>query len=294
MQHHKVLFKARFLPYLLIVPQLLVTLLFFIYPAIMALWQSFQAYSFWGLKHFFIGFDNYVQVLSSSEYYHSFAITLLMAGLVTVFSMALGLLLALCVNRVLKARAWYKTLILWPYAVAPAVAGVLWGFLFNPALGLLTHALHVLGIDWNYLAAPWEAFAVVVLAAVWQQASYNFIFYLAALQAVPTSIIESAALDGANAWQRFWHMVWPLLSPMSFFLLVMNLVYAFFDSFGIIATMTQGGPANGTNFLAFKVYLDGFVGGQVGHSAAQSVLLMVVVLVLVVFQFRFMEKKVHY
>ena len=192
------------------------------------------------------------------------------------------------------AALLYKTFMIVPYAVAPAVAGVLWLFMFSPTLGVVAYALAGFGIDWNYLLNSDHAIALIVMAAVWKQISYNFLFFLAGLQSIPKSLIEAAAIDGAGPWRRFWTIQFPLLSPTAFFLLVINVVYAFFDTFSIVDATTQGGPGQDTMILVYKVYNDGFKNGDLGGSAAQSVILMAIVIALTVVQFRYVEKKVNY
>lgn len=287
-------FNQSCLAWILILPQLVITLVFFIWPALMALYQSVIRGDAFGINHHFYGLMNFIDVLSSESYRVSLAITLLFSILVAFSTLFSGLLMAALVQNVAKGRGFFKTVFIWPYAVAPAIAGLLFRFLFNPAVGILTWIFNKCGYEFNYMLHPGQALFVVVIAASWQQFSYNFLFFLAGLQAIPQSVIEAATIDGANAWQRFWSIIFPLLSPTSFFLLVMNLIYSFFDTFGIIQVMTQGGPANATNTLVYKVYNDGFIGLDMGSSAAQSVILMLIVSLLTVVQFKFIERKVHY
>lgn len=284
----------RLLPYLLLAPQLVITLVFFIWPASQALFQSMLLEDAFGLKTQFVWFDNFKELFASDQYLAAFETTLIFSVSVTVSSMALSLLLAVMADRIIRGATAYKTFLIWPYAIAPAVAGVLWYFMFNPSIGINAYLLRALGYDWNHLLDGTDAMIMVVIAAAWNQISYNFLFFLAGLQAIPRSLIEAAAIDGAGKWRRFWTIVFPLLSPTTFFLLVVNLTYAFFDTFGIIHTMTSGGPGRSTTVLVYKVYSDGFVGQDLGSSAAQSVILMIVVAVLTVIQFRFIERRVHY
>jgi sn-glycerol 3-phosphate transport system permease protein len=283
------------LPLALIAPQLLVTLVFFYWPAVQALWQSFLVQDAFGLSTEFVWFENYVTLFSDPDYYRTLGTTFLFAGAVAAAALAFALLLAVMADREVRGAGLYRTLLIWPYAVAPAVAGVLFGFLFQPSLGILARFMRDrLGIDWNPLLDGDQALAMVVLAAAWKQISYNFLFFLAGLQAIPHSVIEAAAIDGARPWRRFWTIVFPLLSPTTFFLLVVNVVYAFFDTFGTIDTMTGGGPGRSTQTLVYKVYQDGRLGSDLGASAAQSVVLMAIVIALTAIQFRFVERKVTY
>lgn len=287
-------FKNKTLPILLVLPQLIITLIFFIWPALQALWQSVFISDPFGLHHHFVFLHNFLELFSSSTYLYSFWITFVFSACVTVLTLAFGLLFAYLVNQVVRGQKVYMLLLMWPYAVAPAVAGMLLRFIFDPAIGIAPYVLQHFGIHWDFNVSAGQALTLVVLIAVWQQTSYNFLFYLASLQGIPNSLLEASVIDGANAWQRFWHIVFPLLSPTTFFLLIMNMLYAFFDTFGIIQIVTQGGPANATQTLVYKVYNDGFVGLDFGSSAAQSVILMVVIIALTFIQFRFVEKKVHY
>lgn len=282
------------MPYLFVAPQVIITLIFFIWPALTAIKQSVFHSDAFGIHHYFAGLDNFRDILQSAEYLKAVLVTLIFSVSVTALTMASGLLMAVLVNRVVYGSGAYKTLLIWPYAVAPAVAGILWRFLFNPAIGVISYVLEQLGYNWNYLLHPHQALLLVIIAASWQQFSYNFLFFLAGLKAIPQSLLDAAALDGAGVYRRFWTVVFPLLSPTTFFLLVINLIYAFFDTFGIIQVVTQGGPAAATNILVYKVYNDGFVGLNAGSSAAQSVILMVIVISLTVIQFRYIERKVHY
>jgi len=290
----RVTFRHKTLPYLLVFPQLLVTALFFLWPAGQAVYQSVFIPDPFGLSTQFVGLGNFEFLLNDPYYLESFRTTAIFSLSVTVLSMGLALLFAVMADRVIKGATTYRTLLIWPYAVAPAVAGVLWLFLFNPSLGLVAYYLKFLGYNWNHVLNGGEAMLLVVVASSWKQISYNFLFFLAGLQAVPKSLIEAAAIDGAGQWRRFWTIVFPLLSPTTFFLLVVNLVYAFFDTFGVIHTVTSGGPERATMILVYKVYADGFIGQDLGSSAAQSVVLLLVVGALTVVQFRFIERRVHY
>ena len=290
----RVVFQNRWLPYLLVAPQLAITLIFFFLPAGQAIYQSVLMQDPFGLSTEFVGLQNFETLLSDPNYVSSFKITMVFSALVAFLGLAISLLLAVCADRVLRGASAYKTFLIVPYAVAPAVAGVLWMFIFNPTLGVLAYAMKSFGIDWNYLVNADQALLLLVIAAVWKQVSYNFIFFLAGLQAIPKSLLEAAAMDGAGPFRRFWTVVFPLLSPTTFFLLVMNIVYAFFDTFAIVDATTQGGPGQDTNILVYKVFVDGFRNMDFGGSAAQSVILMVMVIVLTVIQFRFIERRVNY
>jgi sn-glycerol 3-phosphate transport system permease protein len=290
----RVTFDGWALPYLLLFPQVVVTAVFFFWPAGQAIYQSAFIPDPFGLRSLFVGFGNFEFLFSDPYYLASFRTTAVFSSLVTVISMGAALWLAVIADRVIKGSGAYRTLLIWPYAVAPAVAGVLWLFMFNPNVGIVSWYLKVLGYDWNHVLNGGEAMTLVVAASAWKQISYNFLFFLAGLQAIPRSLIEAAAIDGASFWKRFWTIVFPLLSPITFFLLVVNLVYAFFETFGVIHTITSGGPQQATTILVYKVYADGFVGQDLGSSAAQSVVLLLVVGVLTVIQFRFIERRVHY
>ena len=290
----RVSYDGKLLPYLLLAPQLAVTILFFFWPASQAIWQSFLIEDAFGTSTQFVWFENYQTLFADRDYYRSMATTALFSSLVTVAAMGIALLLAVMADRVVKGRSAYRTLLIWPYAVAPALAGVLWLFMLQPSLGVLTPYLRRAGIDWNPALNGNHALVMVVLAATWKQISYNFLFFLAGLQAIPRSVIEAAAIDGARPARRFWTIIFPLLSPTSFYLLVVNIVYVFFETFGIIDAMTGGGPSRATTTLVYKVYDDGRLGGNLGGSAAQSVILMVIVIGLTAVQFRFVERKVNY
>ena len=290
----RVTFHSNGLPYLLLAPQLIITVVFFLWPAAQALKQSVMLEDAFGLSSRFVWFENFAILLSDPLYYKSVRVTAVFSVLVTLLSMGFALLLAATADRVIRGASAYKTLLIAPYAVAPAIAGVLWLFLFAPDVGILAYVLATMGYDWNYLLNGPQAMTLVVIAAAWKQISYNFLFFLAGLQSIPHSLIEAAAIDGAGPTRRFWTIIFPLLSPTTFFLLVINIVYAFFDTFGIIDAVTGGGPAKATEILVYKVYFDGFLGQDFGGSAAQSVILMIIVMALTVFQFRFMERRVHY
>ncbi|MCG8358136.1 MAG: sn-glycerol-3-phosphate ABC transporter permease UgpA [Kiloniellales bacterium] len=290
----RAVFRHGAMPYLLVAPQLLITLIFFIWPASQALYQSLLIQDPFGLSVEFVWLENFGELFDDPLYLASFWTTAVFSTAVTALSLGLALLFAVMADRVIKGATTYKTLLIWPYAVAPAVAGVLWLFLFNPSIGLVSFYLKLLGYNWNHVLNSGEAMLLVVIAAAWKQISYNFLFFLAGLQAIPRSLIEAAAIDGAGPAKRFWTIVFPLLSPTTFFLIVVNLVYAFFDTFGIIHAVTKGGPGKATEILVYKVYADGFVGLDLGGSAAQSVILMGLVIALTVIQFRFIERRVHY
>ena len=290
----RVVFKHRLLPYLLLTPQIVITLVFFIWPASQAVYQSVLQEDAFGLASKFVGLENFIYIFTDSVYLHSVTVTLIFSFSVAAISMTAALLLATMADRVIRGATTYKTLVIWPYAVAPAVAGVLWFFLFNPTVGIVSFYLDLLGYEWNHSLNGGQALLLVILASAWREISYNFLFFLAGLQAIPKSFIEAAAIDGASPMRRFWTIVFPLLSPTAFFLVVMNIVYAFFDTFGVIHTITSGGPNHATDILVFKVYHDGFLGLDLGGSAAQSVVLMVIVISLTVIQFRYIERKVQY
>ncbi len=289
-----VVFRHRWLPYALLVPQLAITIVFFIWPASQALYQSLLVEDAFGLSTQFVWFENFQELFGDELYLESFQITVVFSFSVALLSMAFALLLAVMADRVIKGATGYKTLLIWPYAVAPAVAGVLWYFMFNPAIGINAYMLRMMGYDWDHYVNGTDALIMVIVAAAWKQVSYNFLFFLAGLQAIPRSLIEAAAIDGAAPMKRFWTIIFPLLSPTTFFLLVVNSVYAFFETFGIIHATTEGGPAGATQILVYKVFSDGFVGLDLGGSAAQSVILMAIVIGLTVFQFRYIERKVEY
>lgn len=290
----RVVFRSAWLPWVLLAPQVAVIAIFFFWPAAQALLQSFQQSDAFGLSTEWVGLQNFANLLDDATYLASFKITAVFSVLVASLGIGISLLLAVFADRVVKATLIYRTLLIWPYAVAPAVAGVLWLFMFAPSIGIVSHALRGLGFEWNHLLDSDHAMALIVIAAVWKQISYNFLFFLAGLQSIPKSLIEAAAIDGARPWRRFWTIQFPLLSPTTFFLFVINVVYAFFDTFAIVDAATEGGPGRDTAILVYKVYYDGFKALDLGGSAAQSVVLMVIVIVLTIIQFRFVEKKVQY
>lgn len=290
----RVVFRSAWLPWVLIAPQVVVITVFFFWPAAQALLQSVQQSNAFGTSVEFVGLENFRNLWNDPTYLASFYTTALFSTLVAVLGISISLMLAVFADRIVKGALVYKTLLIWPYAVAPAVAGVLWLFMFAPSVGVVSFWLRALGIDWNHLLNGSQAMTLVIMAAVWKQISYNFLFFLAGLQSIPKSLIEAAAIDGARPWRRFWTIVFPLLSPTTFFLLVINIVYAFFDTFGIIDAATEGGPGKDTSILVYKVYYDGFKAMDLGGSAAQSVVLMVIVVLLTVVQFKFVEKKVNY
>ena len=290
----RAVFKSYWLPYALLAPQLAITLIFFFWPAAQALYWSTLLQDAFGVSTEFVGFDNFVQLFNDEHYLASFKVTAVFSILVTVIGLSISLLLAVMADRVIRGATGYKTLLIWPYAVAPAVAGILWMFLFNPTLGVVAHGLRGVGFEWNHLLNENHALLLIVFAAVWKQVSYNFLFFLAGLQSIPRSLIEAAAIDGAGPGRRFWTIIFPLLSPTTFFLLVVNIVFAFFETFGIVDTATEGGPGQATQILVFKVYRDGVKGLDLGGSAAQSVVLMVIVIALTFVQFRYVERKVQY
>ncbi len=277
-----------------IAPQLLVTLLFFIWPACGALLQSLFFSDAFGLHHQFAWLINFADLFKSPDYCKAVWVTIIMASSITMITMVFGLSLAVLVNGRTKGQQIYKSLLLWPYAVAPAVAAIMWRFLCHPTMGWMTRVLKAIGVDFNYIIHAKQALFMVIMTASWQQFSYNFLFYFAALKLIPRTLIEAAIIDGASTWRRFWQIIFPLLSPTTFFLLTMNLIYSFFDTFGIIHVITNGGPGYSTTTLMYKVYEDGFVGMDPGSSSAQSVILMFIVVGLTLLQFRYLEKKVHY
>ena len=290
----RVVFRSGWLPWALLAPQVAVIAVFFFWPAGQALLQSFQQSDAFGTSTEWVGLQNFARLFGDPTYLASFKTTALFSVLVAGLGIAISLLLAVFADRVVRGALVYRTLLIWPYAVAPAVAGVLWLFMFAPSIGIVSYALRSVGIDWNHLIHSGQAMTLIVAAAVWKQISYNFLFFLAGLQSIPKSLIEAAAIDGAGPWRRFRTVQFPLLSPTTFFLLVINIVYAFFDTFAIIDATTQGGPGQDTMILVYKVFNDGVKNGDLGGSAAQSVVLMAVVIALTVVQFRWVEKKVQY
>ena len=291
----RVVFRSKWLPYALVLPQLVITVVFFFWPASQAIVQSLQQQDPFGISVEWVGFENFVALFHDPSYLSSFRITAIFSTLVTLFGMAIALVLAVFADRALRFAGVYKTLLIWPYAVAHAVAAILWLFLFNPTLGIVAHwMIKGLGIAWDPLLDAQDAMTLIVVAAVWNQISYNFLFFLAGLQSIPKSLIEAAAIDGAGPGRRFWTIVLPLLSPTTFFLLVVNVVYAFFNTFAIVDAATGGGPGSATEILVYKVYKDGFKALDLGSSAAQSVILMIIVIALTIVQFRYIERKVQY
>ena len=287
-------FNNLWLPYLLVAPQIIITFIFFIWPASQALYRSFLIEDAFGLSSEFIWFENFEELFRDPLYLESFKTTVIFSVSTTFLSLSLSLMFAVMADRVIKGEMAYKSILLWPYAVAPAVAGVLWMFMFNPGNGILALTLQSLGYEWNHVLRGGQAMVLVIIAAAWKQISYNFIFFLAGLQSIPKSMLEASAIDGAGPVKRFWTIVFPLISPTTFFLIVVNVVYAFFETFGIIHAVTQGGPYKSTEILVYKVYNDGFVGLDLGGSSAQSVILLIIVISLTVFQFRYIERRVQY
>lgn len=294
MSSSRPVFRTSLLPYLLVLPQLLITAIFFLWPAGEALWYSLQSLDPFGISSSFVGLENFRRLFADPYYLDSFWTTIKFSGMVTVFGMVFSLLLAALVDYVVRLRRLYQTLLLLPYAVAPVVAAVLWMFLFNPGLGLFSYLLNHIGYNWNYAQNSGQALFLIVLASIWQQMSYNFLFFFAALQSIPKSLVEAAAIDGAGPVRRFFNLSLPLITPVSFFLLVVNLIYAFFDTFPVIDAATGGGPVQATTTLIYKIYREGFTGLDLSSSAAQSVVLMLLVIGLTVLQFRFVERKVQY
>jgi sn-glycerol 3-phosphate transport system permease protein len=290
----RVVFRSPWLPLALLAPQAAVIGVFFFWPAAQTVMQSFQQQDAFGTSTSWVGVENFVHLFQDRSYIESFKTTAIFSVSVAVFGIAISLLLAYFADRAIRGALVYKTLLIWPYAVAPAVAGVLWLFMFAPSIGVVAYALRKSGIDWNHLLNGDQAMLLIIMAAIWKQISYNFLFFLAGLSSIPKSLIEAAAIDGAKPWRRFWTIVFPLLSPTTFFLLVINIVYAFFDTFGIVDAATEGGPGKDTAILVYKVYYDGFKALDLGGSAAQSVIIMSIVVVLTVLQFKFVEKKVNY
>lgn len=287
-------FNNRWLPLLLLLPQLVITLVFFYWPASQAVWSSFRIEDAFGTTTEFVGLENYQVLFETPAYYQAMFTTLIFSTAVAFFSLSIALLLAVMADREIRGAGIYRTLLIWPYAVAPAIAGVLWYFMFQPSLGMVARGLRGMGYDWNPLLNGNQAMVLVIAAATWKQISYNFLFFLAGLQSIPKSLIESAAIDGARPARRFWTIIFPLLSPTAFFLLVVNVVYVFFDTFGIIDAVTGGGPSKATTTLVYKVFADGRLGGDLGGSAAQSVILMFIVIALTAVQFRYVERRVNY
>jgi sn-glycerol 3-phosphate transport system permease protein len=290
----RVRFKNGWLPWVLIAPQMAVILVFFFWPAAQALHYSLLQQDAFGTSVEYVGLENFRRLIDDESYLQSFKTTAVFSTLVAVVGISVSLVLAVMADRVVRGARFYRTLLIWPYAVAPALAGVLWLFMFAPSIGIVSYWLREAGVDWNHLLDSGDAMALIVMAAVWKQVSYNFLFFLAGLQSIPKSLIEAAAIDGAGPWRRFWTVQFPLLTPTSFFLLVINIVYAFFDTFAIVDAATHGGPGKDTAILVYRVYYDGFKALDLGGSAAQSVVLMVIVVALTVIQFRYVEKRVNY
>ncbi|MGR3715067.1 MAG: sn-glycerol-3-phosphate ABC transporter permease UgpA [Shimia sp.] len=290
----RVHFPSSPLPYLLVAPQIIITVIFFLWPASQAVYQSFLIEDAFGLSSEFVWFENFTALFDDKQYLDTFGRTIFFSVMVAVTSMGSALILAAFADRVVRGATAYRTLLIWPYAVAPVLAGALWVFMFNPTVGIFPFLLDMVGYEWNHYLNGSQAMGLVIVAAAWKQIAYNFLFYLAAMQSIPRSVIEAAAIDGAEPVRRFFDVIFPLISPTTFFLLVINAVYAFFDTFGIIHAVTQGGPANSTTILVYKVFNDGFVGLDLGGSAAQSVILMVLVIAMTVVQFRYVERKVEY
>lgn len=288
-------FSSKYLPYFLILPQVLVTATFFYWPALQGLAQSLMLSDPFGQRNTFVWFDNFITLFTDPLYLKSISITLAFSASTAFVAISVGLFIATMANRALKAKAAIRTMLIWPYAVAPAISGILWLFLLHPSYGVVAIAMkRWLGVDWNPVLRGNDALIMVIMASAWKQISYNFVFFLAGMQAIPKSLIEAAAMDGASPFKRFWSITFPLLSPTMFFVTVMNIIYAFFETFGVIHTVTQGGPGGATNILVYKVYQDGFIGLNLGSSAAQSIVLMSLIILITVFQFKYVERKVHY
>lgn len=292
--HKRVIFRNKWLPYLLVLPQIAITCVFFLWPAWQAVESSFYLEDAFGFSRKFVALDNYSELFRNEGYLRSFSTTLIFGVAVTALAMSVSLALAVAANRVVQSATAYRTLLIWPYAVAPALAGVIWFFLMNPSLGIVAYWLGGVGVDWNHYVNGDQALLMVIVAAAWKQISYNFLFFLAGLQSIPKSLIEAAAIDRAGPGRRFWTVTFPLLSPTTFFLLIVNLVYAFFDTFALIHATTNGGPADATSVLVFRVYNTGFIGQDYGGSAAQSVILMGLVIAMTFIQFRYVERRVQY
>ena len=290
----RVRFRTWWLPWALVAPQLAIVLVFFFWPAGQALFQSVLREDAFGTRSEFVGLENFETLFADETYLASFRTTAVFSVLVAAIGLSVSLLLAVMADRVVRGASAYKTLMIWPYAVEPAIAGGLWLFMFAPSVGVLSHALRSLGFEWNHLLDGHHAMTLIVLAAVWKQIAYNFLFFLAGLQSIPKSLIEAAAIDGAGPWRRFWTVQFPLLTPTTFFLLVINILYVFIDTFAIVDASTSGGPGKDTAILVYKVYHDGFKAMDLGGSAAQSVVLMTILIALTVIQFRYVERRVHY
>ena len=290
----RVVFQSKWLPYALLAPQIAVTIIFFFWPAAQAVYYSFLVQDAFGLSSQFVWFQNFTDLFKDGRYAQALKVSAIFSFMVAASGIVISLILAAAADKVIRGAVGYKTLLIWPYAVAPAIAGVLWAFLFAPSIGIVTYALKKIGVDWNWIINDNQAMLLIVVASTWKQISYNFLFFLAGLQSIPRALMEAAAIDGATPTRRFWTIVFPLLSPTTFFLLVVNIIYAFFDTFGVIDATTQGGPAAATETLVYKVYHDGVKAADLGSSSAQSVILMFIVIALTVVQFRYVEKKVQY
>ena len=290
----RVVFQSKWLPYALLTPQIAVTIIFFFWPAAQAVYYSFLVQDAFGLSSQFVWFQNFTDLFKDGRYAQALKVSAIFSFMVAASGIVISLILAAAADKVIRGAVGYKTLLIWPYAVAPAIAGVLWAFLFAPSIGIVTYALKKIGVDWNWIINDNQAMLLIVIASTWKQISYNFLFFLAGLQSIPRALMEAAAIDGATPTRRFWTIVFPLLSPTTFFLLVVNIIYAFFDTFGVIDATTQGGPAAATETLVYKVYHDGVKAADLGSSSAQSVILMFIVIALTVVQFRYVEKKVQY
>ncbi len=294
MRTKRVTFRHPWLPYLLVLPQLIITVVFFIWPASQALYQSVLQQDPFGLKVTFVGMDNFIELFHDPLYLASFKTTVIFASATAFLSLSLALLLAVVADSVVKGKGFYQGVMIWPYAVAPAVAGVLWWFMFNPTVGIMAYVIDQTGYKWNHFLNGTDAMILITISAAWKQISYNFLFFLAGLQAIPKSLIEAAAIDAAGPIKRFWTIIFPLLSPTTFFLLVVNIVFAFFETFAIVHATTAGGPGQDTTILVYKVWRDAFEALDLGGSAAQSVILMIIVIAMTVIQFRYIERKVEY
>ena len=290
----RAIFPGRLLPYLLVAPQLAVVLVFFYWPAVQAVVQSTLRQDPFGLRTELVWFENFRRILTDPFYLGALRTTFLFSAAVILLAMSAGLLLAVTADKQIRGATVYKTLLIWPYAVAPAVAAALWLFIFHPTIGLVGRALIRAGIPWDYTLNGVHALLLVILAAAWKQVSYNFIFFLAGLQSIPPSLIEAAAVDGAGGRQRFWKVVYPLLSPTTFFLLIVKMSYALFHTFGVSHSLTRGGPGKATETLIYKVWTDGVIILDLGGSAAQSVILLLVVITLTAIQFKYIERRVYY
>lgn len=290
----KVQFVSKYVPYLFVFPQIAIILIFFIWPSAMAFYYSFILEDAFGVSSHFVWFQNYKDTIFNSDYYSSIVFTLVFSALVTLFSLSIGLLLAYKTNNLIKAKGLYRTLLMWPYAIAPAVAGLVATFFFNESHGMLYDFLHKIGWNFNPKSNPFDAQVMLVFVASWKQISVDFIFFLSGLQSIPKSIVEASMIDCKSGIKRFWTIIFPLLSPTTFFLLITNITYSFFDTFGLIDTTTRGTPMGETRTLAYKIYQDGFLGANIGGSSAQSVVLLLFVLIITVFQFKYLEKRIHY